>query len=135
MKVILVIYILYTCYIIYMQYIIYIYIYIYIIYIIYIYCIIYIYIYIYDIWRHFSTDDNFFRSCAEMKNNSSERNVCITWLQLRSWFKSCGAKVLSFIILNFSRCFSISLNDTFDAVCMLLSCSMIMSFPWLLKSC
>ena len=51
-----------------------------------------------------------------MKNNSSERRMGIAWLQLRSWFKSCVAKVSSFIIQNFSHCFSISFDDTVDVV-------------------
>ena len=86
-----------------------------------------------DIWRHFTTDVSYFRSYAETKNNGGERKACVKWIQFRSWFKSNGAKVSNFIIQKFSDCFSLSFNVSVDVVPMLLSCSMIMIFPWLLK--
>ena len=75
-----------------------------------------------------------FPTNAETKNDGSERKVCMKWIQFRSWFRQCGAKVSSFIIQKFSRCFSLSFNVLVDVVWMLLSSSVIMIFPWLLKS-
>ena len=69
-----------------------------------------------DILRRFTTDLIYFRPCAETKNNGGERKVCMKWIQFRSWFRRSGAKV------------------SVDVVRMFLSCSMIMIFPWLLKS-
>ena len=68
------------------------------------------------------------------KNNDDERKVCIKWIQFRSWFRLCGAKISSFIIQKFSGCFSASCNVPVDVVLMFLGCSMTMIFPWLLKS-
>ena len=85
------------------------------------------------IWRHFTTDFSYFRQYAETKNDRSEPEVCLKWIQFRSWFWPCGAKVSSFIIQKFSRCFSLSFNVSVDVMRMFLSCSMIMIFPWLLK--
>ena len=87
-----------------------------------------------DIWRHLTTDVSFFRPYEETKNNGSEQKICITLPQFRSWFRSCGAKVSSFMFQKFSRSFSLSFKVSVDAVCMFLSCSMIPNFLWLLKS-
>ena len=87
-----------------------------------------------DIWHHFTTDVSYFRLYAETKNNRGEQKVCMKRIQFRSWFRPSGAKVSSFIIQKFSRCFSLSFNVSVDVVRMFLSCSMIMIFPWLLKS-
>ena len=87
-----------------------------------------------DIWRHFTTDVSYFVPYAETKNNEDEWKVCMKWIQFRSWFRPSGTKVSSFIIQKFSRCFSLSFNVSVDVVRMFLSCSMIMIFPWLLKS-
>ena len=87
-----------------------------------------------DIWSHFTTGVSYFRPYAETKNNGDERKVCMKWIQFRSWFRPSGAKVLSFIVQKFSRCFSLSLNVSVDVVWMFLSCSMMMIFPWLLNS-
>ena len=86
------------------------------------------------IWRNSTTDVSYFRPNAETKNNGSERKVCMKWIQFRSWIRPCGAKVSSFIIQKFSRCFSLSFSVSVDVVRMFLSCSMIMIYPWLLKS-
>ena len=86
------------------------------------------------VWRHSTTDVSYFRPYAETKNNGSEREVCMKWIQFRSWFRPCGAKVSSFIIQKFSRCFSLSFNVSVDVVRMFHSCPMIMIFPWFLKS-
>ena len=80
-----------------------------------------------DIWHYFGP-------YAETKNNGDEQKVCMKWIQFRSWFRPSGIKVSSFIIQKFSRCFSLSFNVSVDIVQMFLSCSMIMIFPWLLKS-
>ena len=87
-----------------------------------------------DIWRHFTTDVSYSGPYVETKNNGGERKVCMKWIQFRSWFRPTGAKVSSFIIQKFSRCFSLSFNVSVDVVRMFLSCFMIMIFPWLLKS-
>ena len=137
---------------------IYIYIYIYI-YIIYIYNIYYICIYIRwtrwngdntsknkgicwtcdlqvlkNIWLHFTTDVSYFWPSAELKNNGGERKVCVKWIQFRPWFRPCGAKVSSFIIKKIFHRFSLSFNVSVDVVRTFLSCSLIMNFPWLIKS-
>ena len=44
-----------------------------------------------DISHSFTTDVSFFRPYAETKNNGSDRKVCITWLQFRSWLTPWGA--------------------------------------------
>ena len=75
----------------------------------------------------FHDDANHFRPYAEKKNNGSEQNVCIPWLQFRYWFKPCGAKVSSFIIQKFSRCFNLSFNVSVDFVFMFLSSTLIMN--------
>ena len=77
----------------------------------------------------FHNDANHFRPYVEKKNNGSEQNVCILWLQFRYWFKPYGAKVSSFIIQKFSRCFSLSFNISVDVVLMFLSSTLIMNFP------
>ena len=88
-----------------------------------------------DIWHHFTTDVSYFRLYAETKNNRGEQKVCMKRIQFRSWFRPSGAKVSSFIIQKFSRCFSLSFNVSVDVVQMFLSCySMIRIFPWLLRS-
>ena len=87
-----------------------------------------------DILHHFTIDVSYFGPYAEMKNNGSERKVCMKWIQFRSWFRPSGAKVSSFIIQKFSCCFNLSFNVSVDVVRMFLTCSMIMIFPWLLKS-
>ena len=87
-----------------------------------------------DIWRHFTTDVSYFRPYAETENNGGERKDCMKWVQFRSCFRPSDAKVSSFIIQKFYRCFSLSFNVSVDVVRMFLSCSMIMIFPWLLKS-
>ena len=51
-----------------------------------------------------------------------------------SRFRPCGAKVSSFTIQKFSRCFSLSFSVSFIVVRVFLTNSMIMNFPWLLKS-
>ena len=84
--------------------------------------------------RHSTTGVSYYRPYAETKNNGKEREVCMKWIQFRSWFRPRGAKVSSFIIQKFSRCFSLSFNASVDVVRMFLSCSMIMIFRWLLKS-
>ena len=71
---------------------------------------------------------------AETKNNEEEWKVCMKWIQFRSWFRPSGTKVSSFIIQKFSGCFSLSFNVSVEVVRMFLSCSMIMIFPWFLKS-
>ena len=87
-----------------------------------------------DIWRHFTTDVSYFGPYAETKNNGGETKVYMKWIQCRSWFRPSGSKVLSFIIQKFSCCFSLSFNVSVNVMRMFLSCSMIMIFPWLLKS-
>ena len=87
-----------------------------------------------NIWRHFTTDVSYFRPYAETENNGGERKACMKWIQFRSCFRPSDAKVSSFIIQKFYRCFSLSFNVSVDVVRMFLSCSMIMIFPWLLKS-
>ena len=87
-----------------------------------------------EYWRHLTTDVSYFGPYAETKNNGDEQKVCMKWIQFRSWFRPSGIKVSSFIIQKFSRCFSLSFNVSVDIVQMFLSCSMIMIFPWLLKS-
>ena len=87
-----------------------------------------------DIWRHFTTGVNYFRPHAETKNNGGEWKVCMKWIQFRSWFKPSGAKVSSFIIQKFFRCFSLSFNVSADIARMFLSYPMILIFPWLLNS-
>ena len=84
------------------------------------------------IWLHSTTDVSYFRPYAETKNDGSEREVCMKWIQFRSSFRLFEAA--SFIIQTFSRCFSLSFNVLVDVMRMVLSCSMIMIFPWLLKS-
>ena len=86
------------------------------------------------IWRHSMTDASYFKLYAETKNNGSEREVFMKKIQFRPWLRPCGSKVWSFIIQKFSRYFSLSFNVSNDAVRMFLSCSMIVIFPWLLKS-
>ena len=77
-----------------------------------------------NILRHFTTDANYFRPCAETNNNGGERKVYMKWIQFRSWFKPSGTKVSSFIIQKFC-CFSLSfLSVSVDVVRMFLSCSM-----------
>ena len=80
-----------------------------------------------DIWHYFGP-------YAETKNNGDEQKVCMKWIQFRSWLRPSGNKVSSFIIQKFSHCFSLSFNVSVDVVWIFLSCSMIMIFPWLLKS-
>ena len=80
-----------------------------------------------DVWHYFTTDIGYFGPYAETKNNGGERKVCMKWIQFRSWFRPSGAKVSSFIIQKFSRCFSLSFNVSVDVVRMFLSCSMIIS--------
>ena len=75
----------------------------------------------------------FFRIYAETRNNGNERKICTTWLQQRFWFRPCDAKVSTFMIEKFCRCFSHSFNVSVDFVSMFLICSMIISFPWLLS--
>ena len=87
-----------------------------------------------NIWRHFTTDVSYFRPYAETENNGGERKVCMKWIQFRFWFRPTGAKVSNFIIQKFSRYFNLSFNVSDDVVRMFLSCSIIMIFPWLLKS-
>ena len=93
---------------------------------------------IYKCWRtfehHFTTDASYMRRYAETKNNGSKEKVCITSLHFMSRFRPCGAKVSSFIIQKFSSCFSLSFNVSVIAVRVFLTNSMIMNFPWLLKS-
>ena len=58
-----------------------------------------------DIWCHIATDVSYFRPYRETKNNRGERKVFMKWIQFRSWFRLSGAKVSTFIIQKFSRCF------------------------------
>ena len=103
---------------------------------------IYIYIYICKYKSIFSTQifdvslwlTSFFKSYAEKKANGSKQKVSLTWLQFRFWFRPFSTKVPSFIIKKFSCYFSLSFNVSIDIVRMLLSCTMIMNFVWLLKS-
>ena len=85
------------------------------------------------IWRLFTIDVNYFKTYAETKNNGREQKVCIIWLQFSSWFRPYDAKVSSFIIQKFSNSLSLSFNFSVDVVVMLLSCSMMMNSPGLLK--
>ena len=87
-----------------------------------------------DIWCHSTTDVSYFRPYAETKNNGSDREVFMKWIQFRSWFRPRDAKVSSFIMQKLFRCFSLSFNLLVDVVWMFLSCSIIMIFPWMLKS-
>ena len=87
-----------------------------------------------DIWRHSTTDVSCFRPYAETKNCGGEQKVCMKWIQFRSWFTPSGAKVSSFIIQKFFRCFSLSFKVSVAVVRMSLSRSRIMIFPWLLRS-
>ena len=82
-----------------------------------------------DIWRHFRIDVSYVIRDAQTKNNGGKWKICIKW----PWFSPSGAKASSFIVLKFSRCFSLSFNVSDAVVWMFLSCSMIMMFPWLLK--
>ena len=86
-----------------------------------------------DIWRHFTSDVSYFIPSVETKYNGGERKVCMKWIQFSSWFRPSDAKVSSFIIHKFSRCFGLSFNVSVDFMWMFLSCSIIMIFPWLLK--
>ena len=86
------------------------------------------------IWPHFMIDVSYLRPYEKMNKNGAEKKVCMKWIQFRSWFRPSGAKVSSFIIQKFSHCFSLSFNVSVDVMQMFLSCSMIMIFPWLLKS-
>ena len=79
-----------------------------------------------DIWRHFTADVSHFRPYTETKNNGCERKVCMKWIQFRSWLRPSGAKVS---LSRNSPCFCL-----YTFVRMFLSCSMIMTFPSLLKS-
>ena len=83
------------------------------------------------IWRYFMTDISYFRPYTGTKNNLK---VCMKWIQFRYWFRPCGAKVSSFIILRFFCCSSLSFNVSVDVMRMFLSRSMIMIFTWLLNS-
>ena len=76
-----------------------------------------------------------FWTICRNKNNGGERKVCMKWIQFRSWFRPSEAKVSSFIIQKFSRSFSLSFNVSVDVVVQIfLSCSMITTFPWMLKA-
>ena len=66
---------------------------------------------------------------AETENNGGERKVYVKWIQFRSWLRPSGAKISSFIIQRFSRCFSLSFNFSVDVVRVFLSCSIIIIFP------
>ena len=61
-------------------------------------------------------DVSYFRPYAKKKSNGGEWKVCIKWIQFRSWFRSSGAKVSSFIIQKFSCCFGLSFNVSVDVV-------------------
>ena len=87
-----------------------------------------------DIWRYFTTDVSNFRPYAETENDGGERKVCMKWIEFRSWFRPSGTKISIFIIQKCSRCFSHYFNVSVDDVRIFLSCSMIIIFPWLLKS-
>ena len=47
-----------------------------------------------------NTTVSHFRLYAETKNNGGKRKVCTKWIQFRSMFRPCGAKVSSFITLS-----------------------------------
>ena len=81
-----------------------------------------------DVWRPSTTDVSYFRPYAETKSNGGEQKVCMKWIHFRPCFKPSVAKVSSFIIQKFSRCFSFAFNFSVDVERMFLSCFIIKTF-------
>ena len=88
-----------------------------------------------DFWCHFTTDVSLFRPYAETMDNGSDRKVCVKWLQFRSWFRPCSAKVWSFLIQRLSCYFSLTFNVSVDFVGMFVSCFVVFLIYQCIECC